>query len=68
MPVRKSADRHDPDKQVSVGIRIPRNDYDRLERRRGMLGLSRRQALIAAIRDWLDAPAEDETTGQENQR
>jgi hypothetical protein len=51
----RSADRHDPDTQVQVGARIDRSDYDRLEGVRVALGLSsRRQAIIRAIREFID--------------
>lgn len=51
----RSADRHDGSSQVQVGARLDRDDYDRLERLRLRLGLpSRRQAIIRAIREFID--------------
>lgn len=65
MPDRKQADRHYRSDQVPVGARIDKPDYDRLETARKRLDISRRQAVIAAIRDWLDRN-EPETTETEN--
>lgn len=51
----RSADRHDPENQVQIAARLDRDDYDRLERVRVTLGLpSRRQAVIRAIREFID--------------
>lgn len=54
MPDRK-ADRHAPGSQVPVSARLDKADFDALEATRGRLGIrSRRQAIITAIREWLD--------------
>jgi metal-responsive CopG/Arc/MetJ family transcriptional regulator len=54
MPSR-SADRHNPDKQTGVYARLDNADVDRLDVVRAKLGIhSRRQAIITAIREFLD--------------
>lgn len=53
MPDRK-ADRHSPERQVPVSARLDRGDFDLLEHHRKALGISRRQAIINALRAWLD--------------
>lgn len=51
----RSADRHTSDSQVQIAARIDRDDYDRLERLWPGLGFpSRRQAIIHAIREFID--------------
>lgn len=52
MPDRKQADRHYRGDQVPVGARLDKADYDPFEAARKAAGLTRRQAIIAAIRDW----------------
>jgi hypothetical protein len=49
---RKQPDRHYRGPQVPVGVRLDKDDYDALETRRKTLSLNRRQAIIAAIREW----------------
>jgi hypothetical protein len=60
-PADRSADRHAPGRQVPVSARLDKDDYELLEHRRTALGISRRQAIIRAIRDWLNQTTE--TTG-----
>lgn len=57
MATDRKADRH-TGAQVPVSARLDRPDYDHLEDRRKALGISRRAAIIRAIRDWLSPPAE----------
>lgn len=61
MPDRR-ADRHAPGAQVPVSARLDKADFDALEHCRGTLGLSRRQAIIRAIREWLAGNETTETT------
>lgn len=49
---RPQADRHYRSEQVPVGIRLDKGDFDALETRRKALGITRRKAIIAAIRRW----------------
>jgi hypothetical protein len=62
MAARKQADRHYRSPQVPVGARLDPDDFDALETRRKTLGMNRRQAIIAAIREWAGKPARTETT------
>ncbi len=48
----RKTDRHQPGRQYPVSLRLDKGDYDALETRRAALGISRRQAIIAAIREW----------------
>jgi hypothetical protein len=58
----RSADRHDTGNQVGVAARLDRADFDRLDRLWPALGLpSRRQAIIRAIREFIDR--NEETAG-----
>jgi len=52
MTADRKADRHQPGRQYPVSLRLDKGDYDTLETRRDVLGISRRQAIIAAIREW----------------
>ena len=63
-PSDRSNDRHVPGRQVSVSARLDKDDYDRLEIRRKVLDIPRRQAIIRAIREWA---AGSETTQTKEQ-
>lgn len=59
----RRADRHITGNQTGVYTRLDNPDLDRLEATRERLGIkSRRQAIITAIREWLDCndPPESE--------
>ena len=48
-------DRHNPEKETGVYARLANADVGRLDVTREKLGIpSRRQAIITAIREWLD--------------
>ena len=51
-PADRKTDRHQPGRQYPVSLRLDKGDYDALETRRTTLGISRRQAIITAIREW----------------
>lgn len=62
----RRADRHAGGGETSVSARLDPDDFRRFEAVRKRLGLpSKRKAVIAAIRDWLDkhAPETTEPTG-----
>lgn len=62
----RKADRHKIaerlGKQVSISARIDRADYDPFEAAFNAAGMNRRQAVIAAIRDWTRRKHAPETT------
>ena len=50
-----STDRHNPEKETGVYARLANTDVARLDTIREKFGIrSRRQAVITAIREWLD--------------
>jgi hypothetical protein len=51
-------------KQKPVGARLDDKDFERLERVRKHLRMPRRQAIITALREWLDR---NETTSPESE-
>ena len=53
-PGDRSADRHDRNNQTGVSCRLTLDDFHRFEAVCKKLGLSRRQAIITAIREFLD--------------
>jgi hypothetical protein len=54
-PKDRKADRHIPGRLVPLGVaRIDRETFDRLDARHKALGMTRRAAVITAIREWLD--------------
>ena len=54
-PRDRSADRHSKTRQTDVSVRLNNPDLERLEATwRAVRMPSRRQAIIAAIREWLD--------------
>ena len=67
-PADRKADRHKIaerlGKQVPISARLDREDYDPFEAAFKATGLNRRQAIIAAIRDWArkHAPETTQTT------
>lgn len=63
MTADRKADRH-PDTQTGVYARLDNADLERLDATRGRLGIrSRRQAVITAIREWLDRHNHDTPGG-----
>jgi hypothetical protein len=60
VPDRK-ADRHNPEHWHPVSARLDDEDFTRLEDHRKTLGLSRRQAIIKAIRQWAGHATATET-------
>jgi hypothetical protein len=67
MAVREQADRHYRSDQVPVGARLDKPDYDGLEAARQIAGLTRRQAIITAIREWVAKHAPETDTPGGNQ-
>lgn len=55
----RRADRHDPETHRGVSVRLPQGDFDGLESARKAQGISRRQAIITAIREWIDRHGPD---------
>lgn len=53
-PGDRRADRHARGSQTSLSARLDWDDFYRLEAVCKKLGLSRRQAIVTAIREWLD--------------
>ena len=68
MPDRRQADRHYRSPQVPVGARLDKDDFDALETRRKEIGISRRQAIIAAIRRWTRETTETTETTEGDPR
>ena len=66
-PDTRPGDRHDPEAQKNVSARIDRADFDQLETARKAQGISRRQAVITAIREWAGRHDSDASTKEQNQ-
>lgn len=51
----RSKDRHVPGRQISISARLDKDEFDRLEATWRAIGMpSRRQAIIIAVREFLD--------------
>jgi metal-responsive CopG/Arc/MetJ family transcriptional regulator len=57
----RSEDRHVPGRQISISARLNKDEFDRLEAVWRAIGMpSRRQAIITAIREFLDRHENEE--------
>jgi hypothetical protein len=63
MPPDRRRDRHISDKQTGISARLDNPDFGRLEAVRTRRGISRRKAIIEAIRDWVARHESDDLSG-----